>query len=55
MSLLRHADATSLLKQGAGLMYVNRHLRHVRLDTTKRYLSVTKQDLITRAREREWR
>jgi site-specific recombinase XerD len=53
--LLRHACATSLLRQGADSALVNSHLRHIRFDTTRRYLQVTKQDLIARAREREWR
>jgi len=54
-SLLRHACATSLLKQGVDSAYVNRQLRHVRFDTTRRYLDLTKHDLIARAKEREWR
>jgi len=53
--LLRHACATSLLRQGVDCALVSTHLRHVRLDTTKRYLSITKHDLIARAREKDWR
>ncbi len=53
--LFRHACATSLLRQGADSMLVGSHLRHARPETTRRYLTVTKQDLIARAREREWR
>jgi len=53
--LLRHACATSLLKQGADCALVNAHLRHARFDTTRRYLAITKCDLINKAREREWR
>ena len=53
--LLRHACATSLLRQGADSALVNSHLRHARMDTTRRYLTITKQDLIARAKEREWR
>jgi len=55
LRLLRHACATSLLRQGVDSAYVNRQLRHVRFDTTRRYLDLTKHDLIARAREREWR
>jgi len=53
--LLRHACATSLLRQGADSMLVGAHLRHVRPETTRRYLSITKSDLIARAKEKEWR
>jgi site-specific recombinase XerD len=53
--LLRHAGITNLIRQNGNLGYVNVHARHVRLDTTKRYLHLTKPDLIRLAQEREWR
>lgn len=53
--LLRHACAISLLRQGADSMLIGAHLRHVRPETTRRYLTITKHDLIRLSREREWR
>lgn len=53
--LLRHAGATSLIKQGADISSVQVWLRHHLIQMTMGYIHLTHRDLIVRAQEREWR
>lgn len=53
--LLRHAGASSLIKQGADIRLVQVWLRHHRIQTTMSYTHLTHYDLIARAREKEWK
>ncbi len=53
--LLRHAGATSLIKQGADIHLIQVWLRHRRIQTTISYTHLTHYDLIARASEKKWR
>lgn len=53
--LLRHAGATSLIKQGADISSVQVWLRHRLISMTMGYIHLTHRDLIVRAQEKEWR
>jgi len=53
--LLRHAAATSLLKQGLDMRFVQAFLRHKSSEMTARYERVAQYDLIEQARSKEWR
>jgi len=53
--LLRHAAATSLLKQGLDMRFVQAFLRHKSSEMTARYERVTQHDLIEQAQSKGWR
>ncbi len=54
-NLLRHATGGNMERQGAGLFKIQAQLGHSDPNTTLVYVRIHQHDLISRAREREWR